>query len=301
MNLRQQHPRFFVLMGGTALLLGAGVWWTLRAGDAAGIAERQLAGKRQEWRMLAEGEAAATEAASAALLARKTAVAQRRSTLVAKWQGAEMQAVTPPPDRAAAFFELAAMIESLRKKAEAAGVSLQTDEYFGFSSHRQTGPEERLITTVHRQQMIVQKLLETLFEAGPSGLLAVQRQRPEAERVARAQTGTAADFFTVDPRWSLRRDPALMTQAYRVTFTGETPVLRSFLRRLAVLELPLIVRLVEAEPLAEPAAGVKPGSGGWQTVPPHGASNPLFGARQSKFTVTLEHAVMNATAEEGER
>lgn len=298
MNLRPQHPRFLLLMGGMALLFGAGLWWTLRTIDAAGSAERQLASKRHEWRMLTEGEAAATEDTSALLQAKKTAAARQLATLAAKWHGPETEAEPLPPDRAAAFFELAAMIESLRKTAAAAGVRLQADEYFGFSSHRQTGPEERLIATVHRQQMVVQRLVESLCEASPASLLAVQREQPEAERVGRAQTGVAADFFTVDPRWSLRRDSAVKAQAYRIVFTGDTRVLRSLLSRLAVLDLPLSVRLVEVEPLAEPSRVMKPGAGGWTTSPAGVAPTSVLGARQSKFTVTVEHVVINAAGAE---
>jgi len=285
-------------MSGMVLLFGAGLWWTLRTIDAAGSAERQLTSKRYEWRMLTEGEAAATEDTSALLQAKKTSAARQLAMLAAKWHGPETEAKPRPPDRAAAFFELAAMIDSLRKTAEAAGVGLQADEYFGFSSHRQTGPEERLIATVHRQQMVVQRLVETLCEASPTSLLAVQREPLEAERVGRTQTGVAADFFAVDSRWSLRRDPAMRAQAYRTVFTGDTRVLRSFLSRLAVLELPLSVRLVEVEPLAEPSPGMKPGAGGWTPSSADVTPTPVLGARHSKFTVTVEHAVLNGARAE---
>src|SRR5207245_42405 len=101
----------------------------------------------------------------------------------------------------------------------------------------------------------------------PRALLSVQRERPltAAQRALRHQPsrsgapgvlpvqgagGAPADFFDPDPQLSVRQPGWIDSEAFRLEFTGPTPVLRDFLNTLATYRLPLIVSSVEVEPAA---------------------------------------------------
>jgi hypothetical protein len=69
------------------------------------------------------------------------------------------------------------------------------------------------------------------------------------------------------------------SEVFRLEFSGQTPALRAFLGSLATLPLPVVVRRVEVEPLADEAATA--------AVAPD-APVPLVPQNLSKFAVVVE-------------
>ena len=125
------------------------------------------------------------------------------------------------------------------------------------------------IASVFHQRQIAQFLVESLFEAKPRALLAVQREAAlsKKEKDDRDATALAAakgeppppevvspapvegpDFFAIDPRASARVPGYLDATAFKLVFIGQTAALRTFLNKLASFELPVLVREVEVEP-----------------------------------------------------
>src|SRR5690606_2954978 len=111
----------------------------------------------------------------------------------------------------------------------------------------------------HRQRLIAEYLLTTLYQAKPAELVSLQRSRPPGQsaptggagsRQAQAP-GTAtpeSDFFAIDPRFSASVTGFVETTAFKITFTGYSSALRNFLNQIAGFELPLVVRSVEVDP-----------------------------------------------------
>jgi len=256
-------------------LLAMESWWLHTACRAEALAERTLAQKQQEWRALAArqrvptGAPAANAAASSSqaeddLVALEEVLRRLESTMDASLG----KTAVPPSSRVEAFFDLAEFCRGLHENAGRAGVKISADEAFGFSSYVQAGPDPGIIPAIHRQRRIVERLLDALWSSRPTGLTAVQRERPRgwAANGAAAPSGknmAEADLFTVDPCFSLRETGVMETTGFRLTFLGQTPALRCFLNQLAQDDIPWVVRSVEVEPVKGPperAAGLSAGT-----------------------------------------
>jgi hypothetical protein len=214
---------------------------------------------------------------------------------------------SPPASRTDAFFDMARFVERNRERANSAGVSIRAEERFGFGLYKNEGPEPDLIPAVHRQKAVVDFLLGVLFDARLHELVSVQR---EPERIPGTEGRTDivetalpndATFFAVDPRVSARVPGFVDSTGFRITFVGQTGALRDFLNRLAAIELPVLVRSVEIEPMPEPQRAQvsaptapslaslfgnpvqQPGSPATQTGPV-----PIVSQNLSRFTVTVE-------------
>jgi hypothetical protein len=193
---------------------------------------------------------------------------QASSELVERYAAAKVPAT--PTD---AFFDLASFVERIRENAVKADVVVPQGGWFGFSTYSSTGPVEELIEPVFRQRQYVEYLVGALLESKPREIRAVERSRPltlaqkEAIKAAEAGgvpsldngTGTAgdaaADFFVIDSRSSAKNEGFVDTSPFRLTFTGTTEVLRTFLNELALFKLPVVVRSVEVSPLDKALTG----------------------------------------------
>jgi len=177
-----------------------------------------------------------------------------------------------PAARTDAYFDLATFVEKTRELAKTREVDLRPEAArFGFSIYANEGPEFDRIPAVFHQRQIAQYLIESLLDAKPRALLAVQREpaltkkeKEDRDAAALAAANSAAppppdaapppavpdgpDFFVIDPRASARVAGYLDATAFRLVFTGQTTALRAFLNRLASFELPVLVREVEVEP-----------------------------------------------------
>jgi hypothetical protein len=301
--------RHNLMMEGLAILIAAGMaaegWWLAENLRAARVASLTWARNEQEWGRLTALQPAPTLArvrATEAELARaRRALADLGERLGRGDRTAAQPGIAahPPLSRTDAFFELTGFIRSMREQAQHAGVGVRPDEHFGFSAYANEGPATDLIAAVDRQRRIAGVLLETLWTTHPRQLEVVQRTRPRgAVRNAApvvpsggAVSSGEADFFSMDPRLSVGEPDQVATDAFRLTFVGHTPALRRFLNGLAASGLPLVVRSVAVEPVANPPQkrGASPGEG-----------DPLVLVVRpgwSRFSVTMESFVIVAPPE----
>jgi len=300
MDTLKKHPLFVAILFASAVACVAQGWFIYATRERAKRAAVQLEAKRSERDWLARQKPALSEENGRAIEADLTATTQRVAELRAALTGKAW--LSKPPTRPIdAFFTLATFTEKMRALAVNQQVALRAEERFGFSTYANEGPEADLLAPVHRQRVVMQHLLETLFEARPTTLVAAVRERPltEAQRAARraaaanasgsdasassARTaGQLADFFEPDARLRLQAPGLVEGELYRVEFTGQTQALRAFLNALATSPLPLFVRAVEVEPSSELSAAA--------VAAPTAASAPvpLVVQNFSKFAVVVE-------------
>jgi hypothetical protein len=298
--LLRRHPRFFAALGGVLLLGALGAWRVASELRLAAVAEQRLHAKQQERDFLQtttpRANAATTERLAAAEASARAELKRRQDA----WQGEWLPAGTAeaPRDRTEAFFELAVAVERMRANLLTRGIELRPEEYFGFASYRQTGPDSELIAAVRGQRRVVEALMEALGEARPAGLLAVQRQRPLVGAPRGIAAEMTADYFAPDPRWALQQVAGAPTLAIRVAFSGDTPVLRKFLNRLAADGQPLAVRLIEAEPLAAGELTAKQSARVVTGREQEGAPVTIVAPGLLRFVVTVETPVAAVAAGE---
>ena len=198
-----------------------------------------------------------------------------------------------------AYFDIAAFVEKTRAVAAHAQVTLKPNECFGFAAHANEGPAPELARAVLRQRLGLQYLVETLIEARPLAVLAVQREQPmivvqrarSSHLAPTATNGTgpvhpraqSGDFFEFAPDFSLRVPGLVASEAFRLEFTGPTHVVRDFLNSLTSFSRPLVIRSVEVEPLNAAASALERSS-----PPAPGAPVPLVAQSISRFAVVVE-------------
>ncbi len=299
---KRNSPLSFGLVLLAALLaLEVGCWSRGREQARRGLTA--LAQKKQERTRLARHTPALSEENAQAIahdLGNTRQVAAALHTVLLG-HDAEILKFPPPAKSIDAFFDLAAYGEKITDRAMRGQVATRSGERFGFSSHTQEGPAAELVAAVSRQRILAQYLVETLLEARPAALLSVQRELPltAVQRARRNQPlppglfanagpsiprEQAADFFLLDRQLSVRVPGQVDSDAFRLEFTGQTPVLRTFLNRLATFQLPGIVRSVEVQPVT---AAVPPAA---LPTPPvaAGALVPLVTQNLSHYVVIVE-------------
>lgn len=301
----KKNPMFAALLFACVAACAAQAWFIYETRERGRRAAIRLEAKRGERDWLARQSPALTEENARAIAADVATAEKRLAELRATLAGKTWLPAAParPID---AYFALASFNEKMRALAVREQIVLRAEERFGFSTYANEGPEPDLLGAVHRQRVVMQHVLETLFEARPKSLVAAVRERPltEAQRAARRaananasataataapatrSAGQLADFFEPDARLRLQAPDIVVGELYRVEFTGQTQALRAFLNSLAQSPLPLFVRAVEVEPDAgEPslASGGVSVEAGTITAPV-----PLVTQNFSKFAVVLE-------------
>ncbi len=243
-------------------------------------------------------------------------------------------AAVPPASPTDAYFDIANYVERLRSQAREAKVGFSPDNRFGFSAYATTGPDRGLIEQVFQQRQYAEYLIGALLGSSnpPKEFLGLQREQPiSAERrrqieEAAAQglpppatdagssggAGGTGDYFTMDPRTSARVPGSVASIPFRLSFVGNTAVLRDFLNELALFKVPVVVRSVEVESLnanrpSSPASSVSKNpfggnlfGGTTATANPADAVKPLVEQVDSRFIVTVEVvSLVAATAATG--
>lgn len=291
MNWLRRNPLFaFVLL----LSAGALAWegWALHGTwERTQRAERTLRQRQAERDWLAHRKPALSAENSEAIAADVAAAERRLGELRQALRGRGRWLPAAPKRSLDAYFALASFTEKARALAVRQQVELRADERFGFATHASVGPGPEQLAAVHRQRVLIEHLVESLLEARPRSLLAVQRERPRiATPLAGANAAASAasesrarevatDFFEPDAQVRLRMPGLVDTEAFRLEFTGQTQSLRAFLNGLASAKLPLIVRAIEVEPLAPETATASAAAG---------APVPLVTQNFSKFAVVVE-------------
>lgn len=266
-SILRQNPLFgfglavcAVLAAGELALLGERFTASRRA-------DRALAGRHRELQSMSELTPPPSPAVAAAITSDlgETHVALAAIHDALRGRGADSKGrrgAAVPVARTDVYFDLVSFVQRSREQARRAGIELRPDAAgFGFSAYANEGPPAEHLEPVSRQRRVAQALVEALLEARPRALLAIKRERPlgKSEHAARAtarrngetlpeRTGAeGADYFTLDPRISVRRPGFLDAMAFRFVFTGRTVTLRTFLNRLAGFETPVLVREVEVD------------------------------------------------------
>ncbi|MBI5768167.1 MAG: hypothetical protein HZA93_10250 [Verrucomicrobia bacterium] len=343
MSSLKRYPLFSTALAAiTVVALGEG-WMIYERWSTSRETATKLGQKTAELHNMANLAPAPTKEVAAAIEAdlakAQRALATMRGELTGRGPAAErMAAAKVPAARTDAFFDLATFVEKTREQAKKYDVEVRPEaSRFGFATYANAGPEVDRIPPVFHQRLVAQYLLESLFEAKPRALLGVQRERTftrkereERDAAVAALNGApidatmtlpgsaepeGPDFFELSPQVSARARDYLDTTAFRITFTGQTSALRTFLNRLAGFELPVLVREVEVDPAAgeeaAPAAGddetpaqpapaasvvlsAKPAAPKAPAKPATAA--PIVAKPLSKFTVTVEYVVLVAPA-----
>lgn len=284
--LLRRYPVFCWLLGLLVLVLVATVWWGYQSHSEMQAARQAMMRKQQEWHALT-GEVQlaqdnAIERAERQALTERV-LAQLHKQLRLESEAAKAwRATPPPPGRTESFFDLALMVEQLRELALAQSVQIRADERFGFAAYANAGPDKSQISTVYRQRLVARHLLEILLEVRPAELLAVQRERVGAQPTGQEPAAAMQDYFTLDPRLSVRDVDEINVVALRLIFMGHTSVLRAFLLRLSESDLPLLVRAVEVEPLVMPTIDKS-------HMVVDATERPFVSPGLSKFTVAVEY------------
>ena len=274
------------------ICLVAGEGWVLHR--ACLDADRELARlrqKKQERDSLEHLSPAVSPENETALAADLAKAVRKLSEWRSVLQGDETERTSPPPPARPidAFFELTDIVGQLRAKAGQAQVEIRPDERFGFARYANEGPNLDQVASIHRQSGAIKNLMEVLLESHPEALLGVRRERP-ATQVGQDRQSRPDDFFDMEHALSVHQPGLVECEAFRLEFTGQTGVLRTFLNSLALSRLPFVVRGVEVEPLRDINAA--------QITAQTPTSNPsrlLVKPGMSRFGVTVELARLAST------
>lgn len=168
---------------------------------------------------------------------------------------------SPPTSRADAFFDIASFVEDYRVKAVAAGVEIPANEYFGFAAYSTSGPDQDRIPGVYRQRVIIAHILDKLFQARPTSLVAVVREGQARAAAPGRGTPDGGGSFQLPSRQSLAIPELAETLPFQVAFTGRTTNLRTFLNALAEFDMPLVVRHIDVTTTGAQTAEQQTGAG----------------------------------------
>ena len=284
MNWYRKHPLFASALTLCALLVLGEGWLIYDRFAASRAAQKKRVEREAELMAMQDLVPVPTRPVATAIeadLARaRRAVAAMQLELSGRGAAAERLAgAKVPAARTEAYFDLATFVEKTRELAKKNDVEIRPEAArLGFALYANEGPKEDRIASVFHQRQVVQYVLESLLEARPRSIFAVQRERAlnksEKEALLAAQAAAAAvagggappepppegvagpgsppepespELFAIDPRVTARSPGYIDTTPVRVVFTGQTAVLRSFLNKLAGFELPVLVREVEVD------------------------------------------------------
>jgi hypothetical protein len=177
-------------------------------------------------------------------------------------------------------------------------ISLPQDFAFGFQEYIDEAKplsDPKSSAVLDQQRQILSYLMDKLIEAKPASLVSVEREVLEQ---ARSQQG--GQSFQIDKAISARVPGAIDTLAFRLSFTGYTDSLRSFLNNLARFDLPIVVRSIDIKRQGEiknTTASTNSNNldsifgafgGSDDEEAPKEAQKPVISENISTFTVVLE-------------
>lgn len=313
MSFVRRHPGFVAVV---ALLVVAGIAFValaVTARDRALDLARQVRMMQVQLDGLALADPAPTEANREAAAANRDRLRERYdrfSTQLRRQSEAGGALVNPHGSSQDLYFDLVQFVERQRAAFEAAGIRIPSGEEFGFALYlgRGSGPREADLAPVHRQHVVLDRLLASLLAVRPQGLVAVEREAVTAEErpdpAARTPAAPGPDLFSVAPEVSARVAGAIDAVGYRLVFDAQTETLRGFLTAVADLPLSLVVRGVEVAAPREPDPRARQRNGarragaaefpfGVFDSPESGGNEPepvpIVEENLSRFTVTIEH------------
>ncbi len=241
---------FTIIMVLLAGLLAAEIYYVLGRRQEANEAEAEFQAKVEEHNKLSSKKILPHENNVALLqteVERKQDELGQYHTLLKGDSELQEAFKNHPKSRADAFFDIASFVQEYRRKAAEAEVGISENETFGFGAYATTGPAEDQLAEVYKQRLIVARILDEVFEAGPQALLSIRRPGEGGSQGQREGGGS----FNLESKFSVAIPDMATTLPFEVVFTGHTDTLRSFLNQLSTYETPLMVRKVEVTPAAE--------------------------------------------------
>ncbi|TAG27463.1 MAG: hypothetical protein EAZ36_06800 [Verrucomicrobia bacterium] len=317
----KSHPIFYASLLVAGALTAGQAWLLFSQRSAVAKTKVAIEQRTQELEAFTSRNPFPSKENVAALEADRKAVEAKRAEIraVLRSESEVFQAIssaTVPATPTEAFFDIANYVERMREKAREMGTRFAPDNRFGFAEFATTGPERSLVPIVFHQRQFAEYLVSALVssEQPPKEFVNLQRGIPFSpeqkqqieEAVASGSPApifhntSSADFFTIDPQISAQVPGFVETVPFRITFTGNTSVLRAFLNKLALFEVPAVVRSVEVESLGgdsssgnrRPTPSPRPRAGraneGDDLAPVADAVKPLVEQVDSRFIVTLE-------------
>lgn len=317
----KSNPLFFGALLGLGVLSAGQAWLIYSERSALSDVEKKIEQKRQELSVLAAQNPFPSDANLTAVETNLAEVEATRKEIRELLQAnsetaARIAAAKVPATSLDSYFDIANFVEGVRTTLQSKGIFTGPDNRFGFTIYKSTGPGVDLIPTVFRQRQHIEYLVTALIDSVPTEIVDIQRERPLTAEQQRqieeaiasgatppTQQGDAKDYFVIDPRTTAKVPGFVATDAYRLTFKGNTLVLRAFLNKLALFELPVVVRSVEVVAAGSDKGGVstpppppKPSLANiFGSAPESGApgaqpelAKPLVVQNDSTFIVTVE-------------
>jgi len=316
MTFLKRYPVFCVLIAIFTLVFIAGVWMWRSEISRIQAEENSLAQDRNRVESLGRGVlvdpdtgemVAPTRENLEILEARRDKVLADLVTIRNNLEAQAENVFGESADEFTFLPSLQSYISRYTNRARAANIKLNEEEAFGFNRYfrEARNPPSAAIPKMDKQRQILEYLLSILYESGPTSIVSVEREpieisgREEIDRLVSAYR----DLFIIDPLISIGGSEYIHTLSFRITFTGRTDTLRRFLNRLALFELPIIVRSIDVRPVEEAprasrrrAASTEMDSlfdlfGGGAATPEEPASSgrePVITENQSRFSVVVE-------------
>ena len=299
-------PKLLAFVFGFLVLWGGAVSWSWSQHSRWEKSERGWEIKQREWGAM-RSSTPSPLGEVVAELEKEVEVTQRKlGELREALNGGRtdlIRAAAVPAQRADAFFAIAQFVEAQRQRAQTANVTVAEGTHFGFSDFANSGPATEYLGVVNRQQLVMERLLDSLWVARPLRLTRSQREMPrlaDGEPNQRRISSRNNDYVEVASARTLKRDGVVDTLTFRIGFVGKTHTLRRFLRSLAEQDVALVVRGIEVEPITadgRSTGGVRSLADLFRDdeVTAEGAAAtpatavPIIRANESEFSVTVDY------------
>jgi len=183
-------------------------------------------------------------------------------------------------------------VNDIRIKAEANGVKLPANFYFGFDQYQTQVPSEKAAPFLNRQFLVIQSLVVRLVDFKVTSIDGVTRV-PLPQESAAAAAGQKKPAAT---------EPVLARFPFDISFTAEQPKFRVAFNSLLGSDQFLIVRSLDihnsvpqapAKKSTEPAGMPNPLAGGPGTAPGKGQANLQVILGREVLKVTLHMEILN--------
>ncbi len=203
--------------------------------------------------------------------------------------------------------------DKLNELAKSKGVLLPPGDYstytFGLSLYLGRGvtaPPPEKFAAVFKQVKVLDYILSHLMDDAKlpdqkMKIMSIQREDITAvpgtngATVAPSDSGSASDFFAIDPTITARVPGAINTLAFRIQFVAYSESLRILLNDLAKFELPLVVRSIDVKPAEADKALT--GVVTRQSAAAEAAAatrKPVVSENFSQFTIVIEYIELPA-------
>lgn len=170
---------------------------------------------------------------------------------------------------------LRAAVNDIRAKAEAGGIGLPANFYFGFDQYQAQVPTEQAAPALYRQFRVIQTIITRLVDFKVASVDSVVRPPLPEEGGTVAQPAQPAAQKKPDAEKSEAKEPVLKRFPFDIAFTAEQGKFRVAFNSLLGSDQFLIVRSIEIQNTNPKAPSKNTGGTGSQP-----ASNPFAAASE---------------------